>query len=112
MYRWIIGSFPSFATDIVPGDLNGTSDIFVALNPLFATAADAGPDQTVSEGDLVTLDGSGSTDDGNPLTTYEWMQIGGSPVVDFETGDPLLVKYLCRECHCGYIPSVTDLIDV
>ena len=40
-----------------------------------APTANAGPDQTVSLGSLVTLDGSGSTDaDGEPLT-YSWSLI-------------------------------------
>jgi PKD domain len=43
--------------------------------------ADAGPDQAVNEGTLVTLDGSGSRDpDGEPLTTYQWTQVAGDPV--------------------------------
>jgi len=50
-------------------------------------SADAGPDQTVDEGVLVTLDGSQSTDDGDALTSYVWSQPGGSTVV-LDLGDP------------------------
>ena len=39
--------------------------------------SNAGPDQTVNEGVVVTLDGSGSSDpDGNPLS-YSWLQKSG-----------------------------------
>ena len=47
------------------------------IDPTTQPIADAGPDQTVPEGTLVTLNGSGSTAV-NP--TYSWSQIGGSPV--------------------------------
>ncbi len=42
--------------------------------------ADAGPDQTVNEGDTVTLDGSNSTDPDDGIGSYLWKQLGGSQV--------------------------------
>ena len=46
--------------------------------------ADAGPDQTVNLGDVVTLDGSSSSDpepmDPNNSITYSWVQLGGTLV--------------------------------
>jgi hypothetical protein len=42
--------------------------------------ADAGPDQTVNEGDAVTLDGSNSTDPDDGIASYLWEQIGGTVV--------------------------------
>ena len=49
------------------------------VSPLLV--ADAGPDQTVYEGDAVSLDGSGSRPAvGWPLE-YSWSQTGGSPTV-------------------------------
>lgn len=45
--------------------------------------ADAGPDQTVGEGVLVTLDGSGSTDPDDSIASYGWSQISG-PFVEID----------------------------
>jgi hypothetical protein len=45
--------------------------------------ADAGPDQTVREGDIVVLDGSNSSP--SPfIAAYFWQQTGGSPTVVLE----------------------------
>jgi hypothetical protein len=50
------------------------------LPPISRPIANAGPDQTVSTGQVVTLDGSRSTDpDGDPLT-FSWRQTAGAPV--------------------------------
>jgi hypothetical protein len=43
--------------------------------------ADAGPDQTVAEAALVTLDGSNSGDADGTIVSYEWIQTMGAPVV-------------------------------
>ncbi len=42
--------------------------------------ADAGSDQTVNEGELVGLDGSGSYDFDDGIASYEWRQISGTEV--------------------------------
>jgi len=42
--------------------------------------ADAGVDQAVSAGSMVTLDGSASQDPDGSISTYQWTQIGGQTV--------------------------------
>ncbi len=43
-----------------------------------APTAEAGSDQSVASGTVVTLDGSGSTDDDGTIATYAWARTGGS----------------------------------
>ena len=45
-----------------------------------APVANAGPDQTVNETDLVTLDGSGSIDPDGEAVAYRWVQTSGPTV--------------------------------
>jgi len=48
--------------------------------------ADAGPDQTVNEGQAVLLNGSNSTDPDDGIASYHWVQIG-EPVVNLSDPD-------------------------
>jgi hypothetical protein len=45
-----------------------------------APTADAGSDETVGEGEQVTLDGTGSSDPDDGIASYLWNQTGGTPV--------------------------------
>jgi len=49
--------------------------------------ADAGPDQSVNPGSVVTMAGSGTDDDEDPLT-YQWTQTTGDDVILSDETDP------------------------
>ena len=82
--------------------------------------ADAGPDQTVQGGQLVTLDGSGSTE----ALSYSWSQTGGGPPVTLTnviTATPSFVAPLGLPDDItltftltvtGFTGSATDTVDV
>jgi hypothetical protein len=42
--------------------------------------AHAGPNQSAASGSLVTLDGSGSTDEDDGIVSYGWTQLSGKPI--------------------------------
>jgi hypothetical protein len=50
----------------------------------FPPVADAGPNQTVLEGESVRLDGSGSSDSDGNIVSYLWTQTGGTPTVTLD----------------------------
>ncbi len=58
-------------------DTASTTVTVVAQQP---PVADAGPDQTVNEGSLESLDGTGSTDPDGSIVGYNWTQTGGTSV--------------------------------
>ena len=58
---------------------DSTDTVNITLKPL-PLVADAGPDQSVTEGDTVTLDGSKSSDADGTIISYSWEQTGGTAV--------------------------------
>jgi hypothetical protein len=57
------------------------STVDITLNPVVAPIANAGPNQTVNPGVVVTLDGSQSFDPNGLPLTFLWQQVSGLPVV-------------------------------
>ncbi len=76
---------PSVDSSTTPVDLQLAPDGFCAAT--LPPVADAGPDQSVNESTLVTLDGSGSSDPARKTLTFAWTQVSG-PAVDLNLADP------------------------
>ena len=98
-------SMPTFTTPQVgPGGASYTFELTVTDNGgLKSTAtcivnvtwmndpptANAGPDQNVIEGTLVTLDGSSSLDTDDGIASYQWQQTAGPSVTLSNSGDSM-----------------------
>ena len=77
-----------------------TDDVVITVNPNQSPTANAGPDQTVVDSDsngweVVTLDGSASTDPDGTIVSYEWVEgttvLGTAASVNYSfdvTGSP------------------------
>lgn len=59
---------------------DGATQTASVTDPNVAPIADAGTDQTVAEGDLVTLSGLASSDANADALTYTWVQVAGPAV--------------------------------
>ncbi len=75
LYAWAKDSFGG-----VSGAVSDAVEIIIAI-PNKLPTADAGPDQSVQEGDVVTLDGTNSIDDDGSLVQFFWEQTGGEVLV-------------------------------
>ena len=97
---------PSGVTEVTPS----TTVIDVSANE--RPVSDAGPDQTVSEGVLVTLDGSGSTDPEGTDLSYSWVQSSGETVTlsDSAISEPTFTSPvdLSRDAELLFSLAVTD----
>lgn len=74
------------ADQVVVNILDSVQDTVPANQP---PAADAGIDQTIDEGEPVTLDGSGSSDPDDGIDTFAWQQVAGIPVDLTGPTDPM-----------------------
>ncbi len=74
----------SFTFQLTVTDSGGLSDtdtvIINVSNVNQAPTANAGPNQTVAEGDTVTLDGRNSSDPDGSIASYQWTQTAGTSV--------------------------------
>lgn len=88
--------------------------------------ANAGPDQVVDEGIIVTLDGSNSSDPDDGIASYQWIQTGGTAVTlssftavcptfttpDVEQGGTALTFQLTVTDNHGLQSSDTCIVNV
>jgi PKD repeat protein len=65
-------NYPDTVNNLVCGNVTSFSPFAILYPTNQSPVADAGQDQTVNEGDVVTLDASGSSDPDDNITTYEW----------------------------------------
>jgi len=77
----VAGETLSFRLTVTADDgQSNTDSVDIAVVNIVAPVANAGFDQSVTEGDPVTLDGSGSSDADGTIATYLWEQVTGTPV--------------------------------
>jgi hypothetical protein len=68
---------------VIVTDDDGLQDsdmVRIAINNTRPPEADAGEDKEVAEGEIVTLDASGSSDPDGSIESYEWKQVDGISV--------------------------------
>jgi len=73
-------TFELNVSDGSQSDIDSISVTVVPPTPNEPPTANAGADQVVNQGDLVQLDGSGSSDPNSDPLTYAWLQTGGTAV--------------------------------
>ena len=95
MSRWKVRLLAWLPLTVLLG-CGGDSSVWVCFgNPQFCSqafnpVANAGPDQTVTSGSLVTLDGSNS--EGN-VNSYSWTQTGG-PTVSLSNANSAVAMFI------------------
>jgi len=83
-----------------------TDTVTVTIEPNEAPTADAGADQTVNEGSLVTLAGSGTDPDGT-IASYSWAQVGGGASIALSGADTATATFDAPPLALGDTLTVT-----
>ncbi len=78
----------TFTLTVGDGPNTVTDNVIVTIENNDPPSIDAGSDQTVQEGDTVTLNGTATDGDGDQLT-YSWTQISGLPLITLFGADTL-----------------------
>ena len=77
----LVNTAITFELQVSDGEFHSTDSVIITVEAdNDAPSAEAGPLQSVTEGDIVTLAGSGTDPEGQALT-YNWVQTGGPSVV-------------------------------
>ena len=97
-----------FQLTVTAAGESGTDTVAIAVRDSESNAptADAGPDQTVDEGDAVTLDGSGSSDPNNDPLAYSWTH-GGDPAITITGSDSLSASFTAPNVAANTTITVT-----
>jgi hypothetical protein len=85
-----VGTLTNYIFELLVNDGQATGEIVVSLQTVpahHAPIANAGTNATAAFGDLVTLDGTGSSDPDGNLLTYTWTQTSG-PAVTLNFANP------------------------
>jgi RHS repeat-associated protein len=116
--------FSANAVRPTDGDLNGTAEFDIGAIEFFPSnqppVADAGPDQTVFRGVVVTLNGAQSSDPEGATLRFQWTVISGSPVTltGSTTANPTFTPLIVGEyifqliVNDGQLSSAPDTIKV
>jgi hypothetical protein len=124
------GETLSFELTVTANGKTSTDTVSVSVvNVNHPPVADAGVDQSIAEGSPVTLDGSASYDSDSDPFSYDWVQVGGTPVVALAdanavnpsfvapyvgmSGAPGVVATLIFELRVddGFLPTGAEVVD-
>jgi lysophospholipase L1-like esterase len=88
------GDVLTFKLTVTDNDVLASSDIVtIIVNIPEAPVADAGLDQSVTEGGTVTLNGLNSHDPDGTIASVRWDQISGNPLVNLTTPTDLTTEF-------------------
>ena len=83
-------------------DFEHSDRVFVDVgNVLIPPVADAGADQSVTEGRTVTMDGSNSHDPDGTISSVKWEQVSGNNQVTLTTTDELITSFTAPAVDSG-----------